>query len=161
MTKPKTKETKQASENSGVQLPAKLSAKAVCGNIKKTVVEALKAGKLENGDTVKLFRIMGIARSVITGTGDNGDWVAFKGDFQAIRSTDGQVFRSGKCFLPASASDLIEGAAPAKDNEISFAFEIGIEVDETANTLYVYTVNSPKPPEENDALKLLAESFGE
>lgn len=146
-------------ETTKTALPKKLSAKAICGNLKKMVMDGIKAETLKNGDTIELFDVMGVARDTMTGVSDFGDWIGFKGDFQAIRTTDGQRFRSGKCFLPEGASDLIEAAQPSKEKEIAFAFRIGLIVDDTANTLYEYTVESPLEPEQNDAIKRLEESY--
>ena len=95
----------------------------------KTMIGTIKPGDLPEVGEKPLFRIMGIVNGVKTGQSTYGDWLAFTGQFKAVTiSEDGEIgeeFRSGVCFLPEIATDLVRGAIPEDGSTLEFAFDIG------------------------------------
>jgi hypothetical protein len=77
----------------------------------------------------------------------------FVGSFEAINMQDGEVYRSGKLFLPKGISELVEAAVNKNPNAaIGFAFEVrSIKANNPAK--YSYKVLALKNPEAEDELK--------
>ena len=99
-----------------------------------------------------LFRVLGRAVGVKTGTTDFGDFVAFTGDFRATVIATGEVFRSSKVFLPESVVGMLQAAMQESNAGVEFAFDIGA-VEANTPTGYQYTVKSLiETPEESDPL---------
>jgi len=95
----------------------KLSVKGICGDIKAPAP----------GESRELAVIMGFARSSEIKKTTFGDSVGFHGDFKGIDTSTGEEFRSGTCYLPDVASDLLENALDASEGgAVSFGFRIGI-----------------------------------
>ena len=135
-----------------MKIDRKISTKTVVGNVKAILNDMIKNDEIER----QLYSVVGIATRVINGESDNGPWVAFGGNFSAVNFSDGVEVRSSKCFLPDPATDMIlSGLAPEDVSSVQFAFSIGIEVDETSITGYVYTVEPLLAPAENDPLEML------
>ncbi|MEG9862950.1 MAG: hypothetical protein V6Z82_06960 [Flavobacteriales bacterium] len=133
-----------------MNLIKKLTVKTVVGNLKAMV----KAGDVTEG---AIMRVMGIATGQQSGTSDFGDWIAFKGKFRAINIITGEEFHSAKCLLPEVASDLVV-AAMAENESVEFAFDIKIQLDETAATGYVYLAQPLVEAQQDDPLERLASS---
>ena len=138
---------------SSFSLSKKLSVKGVVGNVKKMVVE----GEIADGQ--KIARFLGSAHSVLTGTGDNGDWVAFKGNFGATNLITGEKLRSGKCFLPDVASDVLHAMVTEADSPVEFAFDIAIKKDASSATGYVYSAVPLLQPKQDDPLSRMMEAL--
>ena len=135
-------------------LVKKISVKVVVGNVKKMVA----SGEIKEKTAV--MRVYGIASKIVTGTSDNGDWVAFLGQFKAINLLTGVDFTSGKLFLPGVASDLVEGAINGDGaNAIEFGFDVLVEPDESSAVGYIYQAESLIPPSDDDTLSKLEKTL--
>lgn len=117
-----------------MNLIKKISIKTVIGNVQQGIMrQEIKPGNL--------MRIVGVASGVKTGVSDYGDWLALTGQFKATNLLTNEQYTSGKAFLPDEASDLIAGAVRGEDSQaVEFAFDIGVKLDESSATGYVYTV---------------------
>ena len=136
-------------------LVKKLSAKSMCGDIKKRV----HSGDLKDG---KIYRVWGLAAKIETGTSDHGEWLCFVGRFEAINIETGEHKASTKLFLPDVAQDLLVAPVEGlKDGEtgIEFGFDIAIRVDESAATGYVYEASPLDEPNTNDPMAKLANKY--
>lgn len=103
-----------------------------------------------------LFQVVGIANDKTTGETDKGPWIALLGAFQATNYETGEIYRSGRAFLPNVALDLVLGQLGAKDvQSVQFAFRIGVRADETSVTGYVYIAEPVINVTENDPLEAL------
>lgn len=127
----------------------KLSVKGVCGNIKAPAV----------GVTVDLMVVMGYAKTSEIKKTTFGDSVGFHGDFKGINVDTGEEFRSGTCYLPDVASDLLANALDSTDGAVEFGFTIGIvgvagRTPEEA-TKYEYRCAPMMEVSENDPMVLL------
>lgn len=112
-----------------------------------------------------IMRVMGVMRGVQTGEGDNGPWVAFIGQFQAVNLKTGEIFGAAKCFLAGAASDIIESAwhasqegdTPAQD--MKFAFDIVKITNDTSAVGYEYQARPLIEAAETDPLLEMASSL--
>ena len=139
-----------------INLIKKMSCKTVCGDVKKLAREQLVDGV----KTVAIMRVIGVAQGMVTGTGDNGDWVSFKGGFEGTNLIDGAVYKSGKLFLPEVAEDLVVAALNTEGNEaVNLAFDISILEDAASATGYVYTATPLMEVEENDPIEQLKKTM--
>jgi hypothetical protein len=86
----------------------------------------------------------------------------FIGTFEAINMQDGDVYRSGKMFLPKGISELVEDAtkkAREKDPKASIAFAFEVRAIKANNPIkYSYKVLALKNPEAADELREIRES---
>ena len=137
-----------------MELLNKISVKGVYGAID---IKALHAGGAKT-----LMRVMGIVNSYKVITTSFGDSIAFLGNIKAVNVDTGDEFRSGKAFLPAIASLLIEGALSGQNAEgVQFAFDVGIKPvqDRQGKDSYEYTVKPLIDTADNDPLKLLEDKI--
>ena len=116
-------------------------------------------GKISRDDLPKgtILRVLGIARDTKTGPDKNkpGEfWTALVGDFVAIDTITGEEYRSGVCFLPNTAQNLIVGALGGDPNGVEFAFDIGVKKADNP-VGYEYTVSPAVKPKESDAMLAL------
>ena len=132
-------------------LVKKLSVKSVVGDVKKMVA----AGDIKKSTPV--MRAYGKATGIQTGTSDNGDWVAFKGEFKGINLLTGEEYGSGKLFMPDVASDLLEGMLVGEEvNGVEFGFDLLVKPDASSATGYVYEAEPLIKPAQDDTLSRLA-----
>jgi hypothetical protein len=65
-------------------------------------------------------------------------WCAFIGEFEAVRVDNGEVFSSGKCFLPQPMQDMLFGrimqAKEAGDSGVSVQFALRISIVKPTGT---------------------------
>ena len=109
----------------------------------KTIVGKITRGDVPAKGIKPMFRVMGTAMGTKSGQSNYGDFLAFRGNFKAIRIEDKEVFASAVCFLPQMATDIL---LPAVEHNIAsggtgvmFAFDIGIKAADNA-VGYEYTV---------------------
>ena len=140
----------------------KISTKVVAGNVKKLVIDGILA---ENGGQMNVMRVMGNATAYKTGTSDNGDWTALRGQFKAIAlcgDDEGKEYVSSVCFLPDVAMDMVLAQLMQEGvNGVEFAYDIHIVADEDSATGYVYGCNPLLAPSEDDPLQRLAAQLPE
>jgi len=114
----------------------------------------------EEGKTEWLCQIVGVAQGIKTGRSDFGDWTALTGAFQGSNMETGVVTRSGVCFLPDVALNLITPGLMQKETKgIEFAFNIGVKADEDSTTGYVYVCEPIFDAAENDPLEMLTKKL--
>lgn len=152
-----------------MNLVSKLGVKTIVGKLVKPEADA---------PARSVARIFGIARGTVSGATDYGDFVGFKGDFKGINYDTGEEFRSGKCFLPEIATNLLLAALEASgrgetkaskgtlkrtetaySGSIEFGFDISIKPATTA-TGYEYLVTPLMPVSESDPLELMQKNSG-
>lgn len=79
-------------------------------------------------EEVTLYNVYGIANKVRTGHTDKGDWVSFKGQFEAMKP-DGELFMSGQVFLPQPFEDMLFSQltqAQQQDEKASVQFAVRV-----------------------------------
>lgn len=83
--------------------------------------------------------------------------IVFVGNFEAINMQTGEVFKSGKMYLPKGLSELVEGEVNKNPGTaIAFAFELrSIKANNPAK--YSYKALPLVSPEKSDALSALRE----
>src|SRR4029077_14452076 len=123
-------------------------------------IKVLKADdpKLQNGE-LPLCRMYGkLNESRVEMDKDKGtSFTYFVGSFEAVNMQTGEVFRSGKMFLPKGLSELVEAAVNKNPNAaIAFAFEVrAIKAQNPAGD--TYKALALKSPEAEDELKSIRE----
>lgn len=116
-------------------------------------------GKLDRDNLPKgnFLRVVGIA----TGTKSVAD--KFKpgefafgitGDIVAINTLSGEEYRSGVCYMPATAQNLVVGALGGNPDGVEFAFDIGVKKAENP-VGYEYTIKPVIKPKESNAMAAL------
>ena len=139
----------------------KMSAKSILGNVRRFVPLDDKRDIID-GEKVDLFRVTGMAIGLKKGTGDNGDWIAFTGEFYATRldKATGEVLEYGSStlFLPAAAEGLLAPTVLDNDGKgVEFAFDIGIVGRPNSSVGYEFTVETPLQVKKSDVVaKLVA-----
>ena len=102
-----------------------------------------------------LYTVFGIARTTRSGEGDNGPWTALVGNFEAVRTEDGAVFKGVQLFLPEPLNSIMADKLREEDvEEIQFAVNIGIKPSETPIG-YEYTCETVVDADEADPLAQL------
>lgn len=139
-------------------LVKKISIKTVLGNYKEVLPQL-------DGKKAKVMRVAGIARKMVPGSSDMGEWVRFEGNFKAINMLTGEEFMAAKCFLPDVAGDILESAfAPDEEtgevpSSVEFGFDIVMVPDDTMATGYFYEADPLKEPAEDDSITRLMSSM--
>lgn len=54
-----------------------------------------------------LYTVIGRANNIREGESQYGPWVSLRGEFEAVRISDGKRFYSAECFVPGPAGDLL------------------------------------------------------
>lgn len=133
---------------------------------KVEIVKKLSVGKLigkafrdeltAENPRIELGRMAGIARGTKTGESQFGPWTALTGDFMFIPSTGANKdkrFRSGVCFLPDVALELVLPVLASGDIAgVEVAFAIIAVKDADSTTGYVYSAEFLTEPAANDPL---------
>jgi hypothetical protein len=124
-------------------------------------VKTLKPEDLSKEGDLPLARLYGkLSKVKYEEDKVNGQvYTAFIGNFEAINMQSGEVFKSGKMFLPKGISELVEnGVKSAPEGaQVGFAFEVR---SQNANNPigYSYRVLALKSPEATDELKELRDA---
>lgn len=121
----------------------KLSPKTIMGDLKRTAAEMRVA---DFTGTKPLYRVIGSAHGVKTGSSDFGPFVAFLGSFEATRYDTGETFVGGQCFVPKAVEDMLlaslhAGKKKDENSGIEFGIEIGLKLSDTAIG-YEFTVTN-------------------
>lgn len=137
-----------------MELKKKLSAKTIVGKV-KALLPKDDNGNIINDSPVALMRIYGICNGIKTGTSTFGEWVAFTGNFKAIRLSDGEVFSGSQLFVPEVVTELLAPVVRAAQGaDVEFAFDIGAKGTDT-EVGYEYMVNPLMKIEESAPLLAL------
>jgi len=123
-------ESGAAEEDDLPELAKKISIKTVVGSVinERRPAYDEATGK---GEEFALMRVWGMARGIRRGSSTYGDWLSFKGDFEAINLQTGVVKRGVECFLPEPVQTemwgrLIETQKADPGASIQFAFDIWV-----------------------------------
>lgn len=153
-------------EDMTMQLVNKITTKAMDVQPVQGVVEigdvkfaaAFVFGKplLEKAPITPVARIFGRAASCKVKTSDFGESFQFNGNFEGVRLSDGEVFKSPKLFLPKVLESLMADALTASE-ALDFVVEIGVKFSKNAHH-YEWTV---KPLVESAAADQLAHLRGD
>lgn len=119
----------------------------------------------EGGEPRSLYTVFGVVSGTESGESNYGDWLCFKGSFEAVRTKDRQRFASDKLFLqdPAQGMLLSQFANMKKDDSgatLGFSFEIGVKpsqrfLETEEGNSYEYTVKSVFKAKSHDPLAAL------
>lgn len=127
----------------------------------KTVLERKpNAALLGDKDSFDIMTVYGTAEKAEPGTHDFGDgnvshFVKFRGNFAAVRVSDGEEFRSGVLILPDVAGDVLAGVVSEDGGDaVGFAFLIQIKKADTT-VGYEYGASPLTEPEEHDPLNAM------
>jgi hypothetical protein len=126
-----------------MQLIRKISTATIYGgklNVQRAVAEA--------PGTVDLYSVYGRANGVVRGKSkftDNGEnredeWMGFVGQFEAVHAETGEIVRSGKCFLPQYAAEIVAGQFGEDAETVTFGFVVCAEKDDSSAVGYTYSV---------------------
>lgn len=88
------------------------------------------------------------------GDGNFSEYNRFRGNFSAVRVSDGEEFRSGTLIMPDVAGDALAGVMADLEEgkaSVQFAFFIGIKNSESPIG-YEYTAEPLTEPQEHDPL---------
>lgn len=134
-----------------IAIVKKLSAKVLVGNVKTYIKD------LQPGQSVDLFRVVGIANKTKTGTSNYGDWEALLGNFIAealVGAKKDQRYRTGQLFLPDVVLNMVTPLIDGK-SAVQMGFVVSAIADDDSNTGYIYSADFLMEPEENDPLEAL------
>lgn len=116
---------------------AKLSTKTVMGKLLPEIINTLP----EDGATVWLYDVFGVARAVRSGESNYGPWNSFLGACVARRLKDGAKMPGDECFLPGMAEGRVlafmKQVQASGGGEVEYAFRIGIKKGDTQKYNYV------------------------
>lgn len=125
-------------------------------------VKTLKPEELSKEGDLPLARLYGKLAKVKyeeSKEKDGNMYAAFLGNFEAVNMQTGEVFKSGKMYLPKGISELVENGvknAP-EGSQVGFAFEVRSQ--KANNPIgYSYRVLALKSPEATDELKDLRDA---
>lgn len=128
--------------------------------VKNVLGRKPSAALLGDKESIDVMTVYGTASKCERGESDMGDgntseWTRFKGNFAAIRVSDGVEFRSGTMFLPDVAADLlapiVEGL-PEGSDAVNFGFLVTMKKDADTTIGYQYTAEPLTKPAEHDPL---------
>lgn len=113
-------QNKKPSEN----LVSKVTVSTVYGKIKTTIKKTEEGDiRILEKDTM-LMRLFGQATGYQVKTSQYGDSLQFEGIFKAINAETGEIFRSGKCFLPKVFESHLGGLLDQIETGAEFALDI-------------------------------------
>ena len=122
-----------------MQIIKKISVATVHGTVDKKALFSLPVG-----ESLPVMRVFGVATGVEAGTSSMGDWECLTGEFKAI-NTDGEVFYSGKAFLPGAGHSVVAGKLLGNGADgVEFVYDFAAQADKPGSkpsaTGYTYAV---------------------
>lgn len=151
-----------------MRLTNKLTLKELCGPIKNHFLKLVnkETGEIPAGVRIPLARIAGKATSFFIKETDLGPSVGLKGSFTGMSLMPGDNYqkpvKSGQCYLPGSAGDMVAAAfadGDSKNNAVEFAFDIVGVSDPLSNVLYTFAIESLQEPQGDDSVSRLLASL--
>lgn len=110
-------------------------------------------GSVEAGKPITIAALYGAVHKHETVTTTFGESERFIGNIEAVNAATGEVFRSGKMFVPSIVEELLAAAVDSiDDGSVEFALEIGAEHSEKGNMGFAYTVKPLRKMAEADSL---------
>lgn len=120
--------------------------------VQPDIEELMKA----DGKRLDLCDLYGVATKAKPGSSDYGPFVAFLGDFRAIRLADKAAFASRKIIFPAFIEEELYAAfTDGVNGNVEFAMRISAKFDKDAATKYVYEMKPIIKPAESAQLTAL------
>lgn len=114
---------------------------------------------MKEGERKDMFTLVGKTDSVKTGESDNGPWVRFLGQFEAVCMFNidpeviGTHFVSGTAYLPEPYESMTFAALREADGgSVEIAVTISIEAQEASAVGYIFKVKSLRPVQLSDNL---------
>lgn len=105
---------------------------------------------------IDVLDVFGIARKFKPGTSTYGDYIKFTGSFKATNLQTKEVFQAASIILPRFLEEQLFSVMGADvQNDIQFAFRIGVQYDDKGARKYQYSAASLLKPAENDPLSML------
>jgi hypothetical protein len=143
----------------------KLSSKDIVGEDtrllwKRKVKESAAEGKIFN--RIDLYKIGGVVARFDEVPSPYGESCRLIGDFVAINTMSGEVFRSNRAFLPAIMADTLVSAVSQADkgSVVQFGYQVSIIEDVKSATGYVYTFEPLLEANESNQMLKIAEVIG-
>lgn len=137
----------------------------MCGLDTRTLEETAQA----SSKPTPVLRVYGRASEAEVGETQIGPFTRFRGEFEAVRLTDGEKFRARVAILPQLAEMFVaEGLEKSKDEEGNGALQFGLDitVEKHESTLgglkFRYGLRPLTKPSEKgkDVLTEMGERFG-
>lgn len=108
----------------------------------KSIGAQPKAGSLAEGEVKKLAVFYGRCTGYVTGESSFGEFVKFRGSFEAVNADTGEVYRSSNILMPDIITNLLRDALDNREDDsaaLEFAIELGAKYATTSRG-YEYTV---------------------
>lgn len=136
----------------------KISAKTVMGDVQllireKATVDGKEVTVLKNdGEVIDLMTIYGRVNGFKSGVTDNGEFIAFTGQFEAINLMTGEESSAPKIFVVEPLQGMIL-AQLAEAESVDFAVKLSLIVNSDAIRGYEYRVTPLIEAKRTDALE--------
>ena len=135
-------------------------------NLLKKITVSGMVGKIVAppvGEYKSLAIMLGHAKGHSPKATTYGESTQFTGDFKGVNTETGEEFRSGVCYLPDVAANLLKGAIDGSEGIVEFAFDIGVvgvksrQDDDGAK--YEFRCKPLMAASENDPMTVLTEKL--
>lgn len=116
-----------------------------------------KPADYEIGQTVPVATVYGRADGYKTDTSNYGDYKKFKGEFEAVRASDGHVQIASSLIMPDVFADMLASAVDRAENGVEFSIIVcvkGVEKRDGSKG-YEWVINTVRAPERSDSLSQL------
>ena len=119
-------------------------------------VKTIKAAvaEVDEGDTITLARVFGVASGYKSGQTDKGEYVLLLGEFSGANAITGETFASAKAILPTFIAENFVPVLQQHGNA-EFAIEIGAKRSDSAVTGYEFTMRPLTESKSSDRLAAL------
>jgi len=130
-----------------MKLLKKLGTKQIIGNVGAAIKESCE----NDGDSVDLYTLGGIANGVKTGSGTYGDWTALVGTFEAVNMLTGEEMASTQCFVQEPIESMLTTAI-SEHGEVEFVVKLIGKRRDDLERGYEYNLEPVLQPKKDDRL---------
>jgi hypothetical protein len=106
-----------------------------CGASQKVLKE--QVGRVKNGETIPVMRVVGIATGYKPGQTDKGEYLLLLGEFSAVNLITGGQYQSAKAILPNFIAESFQPVLDRNGNA-EFALEVLVERKDDAVAGYQF-----------------------
>lgn len=109
------------------------------------------------GQTIPVATVYGRADGYKSDTSNYGDYKKFKGEFEAVRASDGHVQIAASLIMPDVFADMLASAVDHAENGVEFSIIVcvkGVEKRDGSKG-YEWVINTVRAPERSDSLEAL------
>lgn len=109
------------------------------------------------GQTIPVATVYGRADGYKSDTSNFGDYKRFKGEFEAVRASDGHVQIASSLIMPSVFEDMLANAVDNAENGVEFSIIVcvkGVEKRDGSKG-YEWVINTVRAPERSDTLAAL------